>query len=134
MARPRPAPPWPSPSRLRASSSRANRPKARCLSPGGVPAPAVMYPSEPAEGSLPVAGGDAGAVVGHGKPDTGGVSGDSNRDAGTRIADSVVDEVAEHPAQPVGVSSHRTPLLAVLFLAVLFLAAQDDRHPRSEEH
>jgi hypothetical protein len=63
-----------------------------------IPAARVIKPGKAAEGSLPIARRNAGAIVGHGKPDTGALSGDSHRDAGTRIADSVVDEVAEHPA------------------------------------
>jgi len=63
-----------------------------------IPAARVIKPGKAAEGSLPISRRNAGAIVGHGYPDTGAISGDSHDDAGTRIAHSVVDEVAEHPA------------------------------------
>jgi hypothetical protein len=85
------------------------------------PAARVIEPGEAAEGSLRIVWRDAGAIVGHGEPHARPVPGDSHHHLGPGVADSVLDEIAEHPAQPVGVPGHRIPLRAGRFLAGRFL-------------
>ena len=82
MARPSPAPS--SPARLRASSSRAKRPKARSASSGAIPGPSSVTAST---AHPPSARTDA-------------------HDPAGRVPDRVVQQVHQQPGQRVGVARH----------------------------
>ncbi len=72
-----------------------------------LPAAGRLQPGETAEGPLPVRDGDAGAVVGDREPGVVARRAHGDGDPGPGVARGVVDQVAEHPAQPVGVPGHR---------------------------